>query len=101
MRFVPEDRLPIENTPKMVGIKCQSIAFAIFFILTLLPLVIALYVWYEYDWMIGAGFGLFLYLVSAIAGSKLRHLAVPADQRERNLNSMDIAKWYTQYRFCR
>jgi len=100
MRFIPEDRLPIENTPKMRGLRCQSIAFAIFFILTLLPLVLALYVWYEYDWVIGTGVGLFLYLVSAIAGSKLRHTAVPADQRERNLSSMDIAKWYTKYRFC-
>ncbi len=101
MRFVPEDRLPIENTPKMESPKCQAIAFSIFFGLTFLPLVIAVYIWYAYDWMIAVGGGLFLYLVSAIVASKLRLASVPRDQRERNLSSLDIAKWYTKYHFCR
>ncbi len=101
MRFIPDERLPIENTPKMEGFRCQAIAFSIFFALTVLPLLMAIYVWYEYDWMLAVGFGLFFYLVSAIVGSKLRLMSVPADQRERNLSSMDIAKWYTKYHFCR
>lgn len=100
MKFVPEDKLPIENTPKMEGAKCKCIAGCIFFALTLLPLVIALYIWYDYDWMIVTGTGLFLYLVSAIVASKLRLASVPKDQRERNLSSLDIAKWYTKYHFC-
>ncbi len=101
MRFIPDERLPIENTPRMEGVKCNTIAFAIFFGLTLLPLLLALCVWYNYDWMLAIGFGLFFYLVSAIVGSKLRGLSVPKDQRERSLGSMDIAKWYTKYHFCR
>ena len=100
MRFIPEEKLPIENTPKMVTAKCRTIAYAIFFGLTLLPLLAALWIWYEYDWMIATGGGLFLYLVSAIVASKLRLASVPADQRERNLSSLDIAKWYTKYHLC-
>ena len=100
MRFVPEDKLPIENTPKMEGIKCKMLASAIFFGLTLLPLLLALYLWYSYDWVIGVAFGLFFYLISSIVGSKMRQISVPADQRERSLSSMDIAKWYTKYHFC-
>ncbi len=100
MRFVPEDKLPIENTPKMQGFKCKTLAFLFFFGLSFLPLVVALYVWYEYDWMIAIGIGLFLYLVTAIVASKLRLSSVPVDQRERNLSSMDIAKWYVKYHFC-
>jgi len=100
MRFIPEEKLPIENTPKMVTVKCRAIAYVIFFGLTLLPLLAALWIWYEYDWMIATGGGLFLYLVSAIVASKLRLASVPADQRERNLSSLDIAKWYTKYHLC-
>lgn len=101
MRFIPEDRLPIENTPRIEGVKCRILLYLIFFGLTLLPLFLALYVWYEYDWVVGIAFGLFFYLVSAIVGSKMRIASIPADQRERNLSSMDIAKWYTKFHFCR
>ncbi len=101
MRFVPDDRIPIENTPRMVGLRCRFIASAIYFGLTILPLLLALWIWYEYDWVVGVGFGLFFYLVSAIVGSKLRIMSVPADQRERNLSFMDIARWYTDFHFCR
>ena len=100
MRFIPEEKLPIENTPKMEGAKCKFLAFVIFFGLTFLPLIVALYIWYEYDWMIAVGIGLFLYLASSIVASKLRVASVPADQRERNLSSLDIAKWYVKYHFC-
>ena len=101
MRFVPDDRIPIENTPKMRGFRCRFIAYAIYFGLTILPLLLALWIWYGYDWVVGVGFGLFFYLVSAIVGSKLRIASVPVDQRERNLSFMDIAKWYTDFHFCR
>ncbi len=101
MRFQPDhDRIPIENTPKMVGPKCKAIAWAIFFGLTLLPLLVAMYVWIVYDWMIAIGVGLFLYLASSIVSSKLRLVSIPADQRERDFSSMEIAKWYTRYHFC-
>jgi len=101
MRFIPEESVPIENTPKMATPRCKAIAYGIFFALTLLPLIAAVWIWYEYDWMIATGGGLFFYLVSSIVGSKLRQISVPRDQRERNLSSLDIAKWYTDYHYCR
>ncbi len=100
MRFIPEDRDPIENIPKMKNNRCKFLAFAVFFGLVILPLLITLYIWYEYDWIIAIGGGLFLYLISAIVSSKLRVASVPPDQRERNLSSMDIAKWYVHTHFC-
>ncbi len=100
MRFVPEEKLPIENTPKMPTLKCKMIAWLIFFGLVFLPLLIAFYIWFEYDWLIAVGIGLFFYLASAIVASKLRLSSVPVDQRERNFSSLEIAKWYTKYHFC-
>ncbi len=100
MKFIPEEKLPIENVPKMKDGKCKFLAFGIFFGLVVLPLLTTLYIWYEYDWIIAIGGGLFLYLVSAIVSSKLRIASVPPDQRERNLSSMDIAKWYVDTHLC-
>ncbi len=100
MRFVPEDKLPIENTPVMKGMKCKTISWLIFFCLVFLPVLVSIYIWLEYDWLIAIGMGLFFYLVSAIVASKLRLSSVPFDQMERNFSSLEIAKWYTKYHFC-
>ncbi len=100
MRFIPQDRLPIENVPKIKSKKCRFFAFSLYFILVITPFLISFYIWYEYNWLIAAGGGLFLYLVSAIASSKLRIYGVPPDQRERNLSSMDIIKWYVHTNLC-
>jgi hypothetical protein len=90
----------IENTPEMVGLRCQFLAYSLFFGLVILPLLISLYIWFEYDWLLAIGGGLFLYLVSAIVGSKLRLESLPIDQRERNFSSLEIAKWYVSKHFC-
>ncbi len=90
----------IENTPKIVGLKCKMMVYGLFFLVTIVPILIVLYIWLEYDWLIALGSGVFLYLLSAIVISKLRLLSLPKDQLERNFNSLDIAKWYINKYHC-
>ncbi len=91
---------PIENTPIMIGARCKVLAFSLFFVLAILPIMIALWVWLEYDWVMAIGALLFAYVVSTIAGSKLRLESLPADQRERSFSSLEISKWYVSKHFC-
>lgn len=106
MQFSPRDEEPlkeyptIETTPEMVGTRCKLLAFSIFFALTVLPIMIAGYVWYAYDWMVAIGALLLSYLVSSVVGSKLRLASLPYDQRERSFNSLEIAKWYVDKNYC-
>ena len=90
------DKSPIEPTPEIDGLKCKIYVYSIFLGLTVLPLLIALYLWIEYNILIAIGMGLFLYFVSAIVGSKLRQVSLPLDQRERSFNSLEIAIWYVK-----
>ncbi len=90
----------IENTPIMIGARCKILAYSLFFALAILPIMIALWVWFEYDWVIAIGALLFSYVVSTIVGSKLRLESLPIDQRERSFNSLEIAKWYVAKNFC-
>ncbi len=90
----------IENTPIMIGARCKILAYRLFFAFAILPIMIALWVWFEYDWVIAIGALLFSYVVSTIVGSKLRLESLPIDQRERSFNSLEIAKWYVAKHFC-
>jgi len=90
------DESPIEPTPQLKGVKCKLYVYSIFLGLTALPLAVSLYIWMEHNIVIAIGIGLFLYFVSAIAGSKLRQVSIPLDQRERSFSSFEIASWYVK-----
>ncbi len=91
---------PIEQPPKIEGAICHLAVYTLFGALTVLPAMITLWVWYRYGFWIGVGIGLFGYLVSGFAGSKLRQMSLPPDQRERTLSSLQIAKWYIGTNHC-
>jgi hypothetical protein len=90
------DKPPIEQTPQIDGLKCKLYVYSIFLGLSVLPLIISIYFWMEYDLVIAIGMGLFLYFVSAIIGSKLRQISIPLDQTERSFSSFEIASWYVK-----
>jgi hypothetical protein len=100
MKFTKDDGQIIENTPDIEGTKCKLKVYILYFCITILPLLISLYVWYETDWLFGIGSGLFFYLVSAIIVSKLRLSSLPRDQYERSFSSLEIAKWYISRNHC-
>jgi len=100
MRFKDSDKQIIENTPDIKSTKCKIKVYLLYFCITILPLLISLYIGYEVDFLIGIGAGLFLYLVSAIVVSKLRLSSLPPKLREKNLSSLEIAKWYVNQHMC-
>lgn len=96
--FKTEDEVNI--TPVIEGFKCKALVFGVFFGLVILPVVVGLYVGYVYDWVMGIGVVLFLYIVSSIIGSKLRLSSLPPQLRERSLSSLEIARWYVHQHHC-
>lgn len=88
-------------TPVIEGTKCKLAVYAIFAGLNIAPLIIGLYIWYAYDWMIGIGVILFLYIVSSIVSSKMRLSALPPTQLEHSFSAYEIAQWYVhRHLFC-
>ncbi len=99
MKFF-KDENDVNMTPVIEGGKCKFLVYSVFFCLVILPILIGLYVWYEYDILFAIGAVLFLYIVSSIIGSKLRISSLPPKLRERSLSSLEIARWYVHHHFC-
>ncbi len=96
--FKNEDE--VNMTPVIEGFKCKALVYGVFFGLVILPILAGLYVWYTYDILFAIGSVLFLYIASSIVGSKLRLSSLPPKLRERNLSSLEIAKWYVHQHMC-
>jgi hypothetical protein len=94
------EQQPIENIPRIKGLKCKIYVYSIYFALVAGPLLVAIYIWLEFDLLIAIGTLIFLYLVSSIITSKLRLLSLPKDQYERSFTTLEIAKWYTSRNLC-
>jgi hypothetical protein len=99
--FDPREELTIENPPKIEGVGCKIKLYMLYFMLSIAPILLSLYIGYEYDWLYGAGAWVFLFLLASIVGSKLRLLCVPADQMERNLSFLEISRWYIGKHHCK
>ncbi len=98
VEFHPVD--PIEQPPKIEGFGCRAMVYALAFSLTVVPIAVAVGIWYLYNFWIAVAAALFLYLLSGFVSSKLRQLSLPADQREKTLSSLEIAKWYIGKNRC-
>lgn len=93
-----------ENEPKMTpvidGFKCKAMVYAVFFGLSILPIVAGLYVWLFHDWLIAIGVVMLLYIASSIVISKIRLSSLPPQLREHSLSSYEMAKWYVHQHHC-
>ena len=100
MSFEKKSDFVIESTPKIEKRECKIKLFLFYFLITVLPFLLVLYIWYEYDWMIAFGSGIFLYFIHVIILSKIRLLSLPKDQMERSFSSLDVLKWYIHRYHC-
>jgi hypothetical protein len=91
---------PIESEPRIDGIKCKVMVYALYFVLMIVPILAGVWVWSVYNIWIAILVWLFSFLVTSIVGSKLRLLSLPPDQRERSLSSLEISKWYIGKNHC-
>jgi len=90
----------IETIPDIHSKKCKIIAFLIKIFLQYTTVVLALAVWYLYDY-----FTAFFTLVSAfvimgIIRSKLKNTSIPPAQREYPHNDKTIANWFVARELC-
>lgn len=92
--------LPIEIPPTLDK-KCKLIAVIITLLLLLLPLVCALYFWYESEQTLIALFlFIFLQFVAGVITSKMRIVSIPFDQIDIDYTTYEIVKWYIHKHLC-
>ena len=89
-----------ETTPKLNAKRCRYIALAIEYGLKLSHILLALGIWYYFDYFFAIATLLIGYLVLGIVRSKLMHLSIPRAQQEFDYSDKEIAIWYVAKRLC-
>ena len=90
----------IEPTPKLYTKKCKLAAFVLRVFLQFGTAIIALFMWYLYDYFVAIAALLLSFIVIGIIRSKLRNSVIPATQREYQYNDQGIAQWYIAKELC-
>ncbi|MEA3372744.1 MAG: hypothetical protein U9Q62_03530 [Campylobacterota bacterium] len=94
-----DDFIPmIEPTPEPRQKKCKLLVFLIGSGLSYGTFIIALIVWFYYDFFYAFGALLISYLIMGIIRSKLRNSVIPPSQQEYSYSDNAIAAWYVSRR---
>lgn len=89
----------IEPTPEPQSTLCKIAVTLIDYALRFGSLIIALIVWYRYDYFYGGAALLISYLLIGIVRSKLRTMSIPFSQLEYDYSDKAIAKWFVYRHF--
>jgi len=87
-------------TPILKTSKCKIVAFLLRIFLQFTSYIVALFIWYIYDYFIAIGLFFLSYLIMGIIRSKLRNSVIPKAQQEYQYNAKGIADWYTSRELC-
>ena len=90
----------IEVTPILKTKKCKIVAFIIKVFLQFTPVIVALLVWYIYDYFIAGATFLITFVVIGIIRAKIRNSVIPISQQEYHYNDDAIAKWFSAKELC-
>ena len=90
----------IEPTPKLTSKKCKIISFFIRVFLQYTSYILALLLWYSYDYFVSIATFLLSFIVMGIVRSKFRNSVIPPSQREYQYSDQEIADWYTDREIC-
>lgn len=90
----------IDPMPSLPTRKCRLLARAFGFILSYGNYIIALLVWWQYDWFLALGSLLLGFIIFGIIRSKLRNASIPPSQREYPYDDYAIATWYLSRTAC-
>ncbi len=90
----------IEPTPEPKSFTCKLYVILLYAFLKGGTFLIALGVWYRYDYFFAIIAFLISYLIMGIVRSKLRNSAIPPAQQEYNYTDKAIAKWFLARRIC-
>ncbi|EDZ61377.1 hypothetical protein SMGD1_2408 [Sulfurimonas gotlandica GD1] len=90
----------MEPTPKLHSKRCKLISFLIKIFLQFSIYIIALVVWYIFDYFIAIATLLLSFIIMGIIRSKMRNSVIPPKQREYQYNDQGIADWFTAKELC-
>lgn len=100
--MIQDDEIPfrIEPVPQIKGFRCKALVYLVYGLIVLLPFVVSLIVWYNYNIWVAIAFFLFLTLISGIVVSKLRVNSIPYEQREMTYSTYNVVKWFVGKNLC-
>lgn len=90
----------IDPTPSLPTRGCRMSAKVLGWTLSYGNYLIALGVWWIFDWFIAIGVLLLGMIVFGIIRSKLRNDSIPPAQRELSYSDYAIATWYLSRHHC-
>ena len=90
----------IEPTPELKTDRCKIVAFLLRVFLQFTSYIVALIVWYAYDYFIAGGIFFLSFIIMGIIRSKLRNSVIPKAQQEYHYNDKGIADWFTARELC-
>lgn len=90
----------LEPTPKLTSKKCKLLALALRLFLGYTTFLIAIIIWYFYDYFMAGGVFLVTFIIMGIIRSKIRNSVIPFNQREYQYNDQGIADWYVAKEIC-
>lgn len=90
----------IIQTPDIKTKKCKIVSFLLRVLLQFTSYIVALIVWYMYDYFIAAGVFFLGFIIMGIVRSKLRNSVIPKAQQEYHYTDKGIADWFTARELC-
>ncbi len=95
------DYIPlIETTPTLYSKKCKFLAWALMALLKSANYIVALIIWYRFDYFFAIAGFLIGFIIMGIIRSKLRNSVIPLQQQEYHYSDKAIATWYLARRIC-
>jgi len=90
----------IQKTPQLKTRRCKLLVSILTVLLCCTPLFAFLLLFFFYNFFIGAALSVFLFIVTAIIRSKMRLLALPANQLEYTYSDHAVVSWYASKYLC-
>jgi len=90
----------IEPTPTIYSKKCKILTWLLMASLKSINYIVALIIWYRFDYFFATAAFLIGFVVMGIVRSKLRNSVIPVSQQEYHYSDDAIAKWYMARRVC-
>jgi len=90
----------IKPTPQIYSKKCKFLTKILSYTLSYTHYIIALLVWYMYDYFYAIASLLLAYIFIGIIRAKLRNSVIPLNQQEYHYSDEAIATWFMAYQIC-
>ena len=88
------------QTPKLIDTKCKILNTLLSWFLGYGAYIIALSIWWSYNWYFAISALLLSFILIGILRSKLLYSSIPKVQQELAYSDKDISSWYLYLYIC-